>query len=204
MPGRRSRTPFGQYLGSCCRAASGNPPRPRELPGDRYTKPLSCPHRFPEPLPSGEKDSRVASRPPPIEEETRRVRPEPPWTNRGHCEGCDPVVRERYGVRHSSGAELVPKVGFEPTRSSSPQRFLRPSRLPFRHFGTGRGPSRQRRRPSHAAFQALHRGPIIIGGRRPRPVTARHNQRNRAGAAGTARAHIIAGRPPDSPCSESS
>ena len=30
--------------------------------------------------------------------------------------------------------ELVPKVGFEPTRGC-PQRFLRPSRLPFRHFG---------------------------------------------------------------------
>ena len=31
--------------------------------------------------------------------------------------------------------ELVPKVGVEPTRDRS-QRFLRPSRLPFRHFGT--------------------------------------------------------------------
>ena len=29
---------------------------------------------------------------------------------------------------------LVPKVGVEPTWSC-PQRFLRPSRLPFRHFG---------------------------------------------------------------------
>jgi hypothetical protein len=29
---------------------------------------------------------------------------------------------------------LVPKVGVEPTRGC-PQRFLRPSRLPFRHFG---------------------------------------------------------------------
>ncbi len=30
---------------------------------------------------------------------------------------------------------LVPKVGVEPTRAKA-QRFLRPSRLPFRHFGT--------------------------------------------------------------------
>ena len=29
---------------------------------------------------------------------------------------------------------LVPKVGFEPTRALA-QRFLRPPRLPFRHFG---------------------------------------------------------------------
>ena len=29
---------------------------------------------------------------------------------------------------------MVPKVGVEPTRVL-PQRFLRPSRLPFRHFG---------------------------------------------------------------------
>jgi len=29
---------------------------------------------------------------------------------------------------------LVPKVGVEPTRPCG-QRFLRPSRLPFRHFG---------------------------------------------------------------------
>ena len=29
---------------------------------------------------------------------------------------------------------MVPKVGVEPTRGR-PQRFLRPSRLPFRHFG---------------------------------------------------------------------
>jgi hypothetical protein len=28
----------------------------------------------------------------------------------------------------------MPKVGFEPTRGR-PQRFLRPPRLPFRHFG---------------------------------------------------------------------
>ena len=33
---------------------------------------------------------------------------------------------------------LVPKVGVEPTWSC-PQRFLRPSRLPFRHFGITRG-----------------------------------------------------------------
>lgn len=29
---------------------------------------------------------------------------------------------------------MMPKVGFEPTRGN-PQRFLRPSRIPFRHFG---------------------------------------------------------------------
>ena len=29
---------------------------------------------------------------------------------------------------------MVPKVGFEPTRGC-PHRFLRPARLPFRHFG---------------------------------------------------------------------
>ena len=30
--------------------------------------------------------------------------------------------------------KLVPKVGVEPTRGC-PHRFLRPARLPFRHFG---------------------------------------------------------------------
>ncbi len=34
--------------------------------------------------------------------------------------------------------DLVPKVGVEPTWSC-PQRFLRPSRLPFRHFGNTPG-----------------------------------------------------------------
>ncbi len=83
------------------------------------------------------------------------------------------------------------------------KRFLRPSRLPFRHFGTGRGASR-RRQSFHADPRALHRGPIIIGGRPPPPAMARHSQRSHAGAAGTARAHIIAGWPPDALRSESS
>ena len=49
------------------------------------------------------------------------------------------VVLERKcgenGRRWTAADELmVPKVGFEPTRSH-PHRFLRPARLPFRHFG---------------------------------------------------------------------
>jgi hypothetical protein len=41
----------------------------------------------------------------------------------------------RYAIALGiAAAELVPKVGVEPTRGC-PQRFLRPSRLPFRHSG---------------------------------------------------------------------
>ena len=39
-----------------------------------------------------------------------------------------------YQAEPRPDKDLVPKVGVEPTWSC-PQRFLRPSRLPFRHFG---------------------------------------------------------------------
>ena len=46
------------------------------------------------------------------------------------------LIYQGENVRSHSEAKLkvVPKVGVEPTRVL-PQRFLRPSRLPFRHFG---------------------------------------------------------------------
>ena len=37
---------------------------------------------------------------------------------------------------HRNLKAVVPKVGVEPTRGC-PHRFLRPARLPFRHFGAG-------------------------------------------------------------------
>ena len=42
---------------------------------------------------------------------------------------------DRNSRRFSVVRAMVPKVGVEPTRAKA-QRFLRPSRLPFRHFGT--------------------------------------------------------------------
>ena len=43
--------------------------------------------------------------------------------------GFEPQV-----LRDHAPKEMVPKVGFEPTRVLA-QRCLRPPRLPFRHFG---------------------------------------------------------------------
>ena len=56
---------------------------------------------------------------------------------------------------------MVPKAGIEPARGC-PQRFLRPSRLPFRHFGRERGrfttetPSTQRREEDGASVVRSH------------------------------------------------
>ena len=64
-------------------------------------------------------------------------------------------------------SRLVPKVGFEPTRGC-PQRCLRPSRLPFRHFGSRRNPSGAARGPgTRAAVTASMRGTSrrIVSGR---------------------------------------
>ena len=47
-----------------------------------------------------------------------------------------PGAKSRAFSDTKTGANkgVVPKVGVEPTQGC-PQRFLRPSRLPFRHFG---------------------------------------------------------------------
>jgi hypothetical protein len=56
------------------------------------------------------------------------------WLSSGRCW---PVPNRTFGcfVRET----VVPKPGFEPGRGC-PQRCLRPSRLPFRHFGLGERP----------------------------------------------------------------
>ena len=45
------------------------------------------------------------------------------------------LVNQESATKIGLKRKLVPKVGVEPTRGC-PHRFLRPARLPFRHFGT--------------------------------------------------------------------
>ncbi len=71
----------------------------------------------------------------------------PPTSSAPCSGGREPLSRADCSTDCSTDAErlprlratvatpyLVPKGGFEPPRGR-PQRFLRPSRLPFRHFG---------------------------------------------------------------------
>jgi hypothetical protein len=57
---------------------------------------------------------------------------------------------------------MVPKVGIEPTWGN-PQRCLRPSRLPFRHFGVGKSRVYSKiGRPSSLEGSAAARGRMYV------------------------------------------
>src|SRR5690349_15973343 len=76
----------------------------------------------------------------------QRIAPLPPLSLVG-ASGFEPPTsatrtlrstRLSHAPRCVAAMRLVPKVGVEPTWSRL-QRFLRPSRLPFRHFGVTSG-----------------------------------------------------------------
>ena len=95
-------------------------------------------------LPANMKPStygRISAAVPPVETAAPGNGPAPPLPTPPETHHHVPatVVLEgkcgKNGRRWTAEDELmVPKVGFEPTRSH-PHRFLRPARLPFRHFG---------------------------------------------------------------------